>query len=82
MDPKPERTDESAEPAGAAGPGGRGSASSGRRGRTALDERAAAQLWEAMRNDRMARYFQEHRTGDTLGRTSTDPAGRGARFGN
>ncbi|MFJ6134360.1 hypothetical protein [Kitasatospora sp. NPDC092286] len=49
------------------GPGGRGSASSGRRGRTALDERAAAQLWEAMRNDRMARYFQEHRTGDTLG---------------
>ncbi|MGW6919098.1 LCP family protein [Kitasatospora sp. NPDC054939] len=32
-----------------------------------LDERAAAELWEAIRNDRMARYFQEHRTGDVLG---------------
>ncbi|WP_406199147.1 LCP family protein [Kitasatospora sp. NBC_01560] len=32
-----------------------------------LDERPAAQLWEAMRNDRMPQYFQEHRAGDTLG---------------
>ncbi|WP_327677538.1 LCP family protein [Kitasatospora sp. NBC_00458] len=32
-----------------------------------LDERPAARLWEAMRNDRMAQYFQEHRTGDVLG---------------
>ncbi|MFI6845305.1 LCP family protein [Kitasatospora sp. NBC_00085] len=32
-----------------------------------LAERPAAQLWEAMRNDRMPQYFQEHRAGDTLG---------------
>ncbi|MFJ3791930.1 LCP family protein [Kitasatospora sp. NPDC090091] len=32
-----------------------------------LDERPAAQLWEAMRNDRMPQYFRDHRAGDTLG---------------
>ncbi|MFB7618172.1 hypothetical protein [Kitasatospora sp. NPDC056181] len=29
--------------------------------------RPAAQLWEAMRTDRMPQYFEDHRTGDTLG---------------
>lgn len=32
-----------------------------------LDEKPAAQLWEALRNDRMVQYFREHRAGDTLG---------------
>ncbi|SDT75185.1 transcriptional attenuator, LytR family [Streptomyces sp. TLI_053] len=32
-----------------------------------LADRPAAQLWEAIRNDRTDQYFQEHRAGDTLG---------------
>nr|BEK66205.1 hypothetical protein KPHV_34320 [Kitasatospora purpeofusca] len=32
-----------------------------------LADHPAAQLWEAIRNDRTDQYFQEHRTGDTLG---------------
>ncbi len=32
-----------------------------------LDDEAARQLWESMRNDRMTQYFRDHRAGDTLG---------------
>ena len=32
-----------------------------------LAEEPARQLWEALRNDRMAQYFRDHRAGDTLG---------------
>ncbi|MFE6749165.1 LCP family protein [Kitasatospora purpeofusca] len=32
-----------------------------------LADRPAAQLWEAIRNDRTDQYFQEHKAGETLG---------------
>ncbi|MBP0455542.1 hypothetical protein J5Y04_39395 [Kitasatospora sp. RG8] len=69
MDSNPESTDE---PEGAREAAGLSLAFGGfdtRDGRSAVLMAGcpAAQLWEAMRNDRMPQYFEEHRTGDTLG---------------